>query len=108
MNNLLLPSHRAMIVVVWLTVTLACAIPGFNRNQPSAPDTLPVITISSPTSGQEIEPGTEIEIMSTAIDVEGIVRTELLVDGQVIWVDGGQDGQMPVGLTFLRPAACQQ
>ncbi len=82
-----------VLPVMLVFLSLACSIPGLSNNQPVANESVPVVTISSPAAGQEIELGGEVQVLSAAQDTEGIVRTELIVDGEVIWVDANADPQ---------------
>jgi hypothetical protein len=79
--------------VILIFLSLACSVPGLSGDQPSASESVPEVTISSPAAGQQIELGSEVEIISAAQDTEGIVRTELIVDGEVLWVDANADPQ---------------
>ena len=82
------PFLSRIFLILGMTIAgLACAIPGLG-NEPAAPKAGgPVVTISSPTSGQLLEPAGEIKIQSTSLDPEGVTRVELVVDGEVIWID---------------------
>ncbi len=99
--NYISPSlGRAMTIIIILTaVSLACAIPGLGNNQPAASGTGPVVTISSPTAGQKLEPGREIKVQSSSVDAVGVARVELVVDGQVVWVDA--NAQPEPGTPFI-------
>jgi hypothetical protein len=92
-----------LVITIWGAVSMACAIPGLSSEQPISNDTTPLVTISSPSTDQKIELGSEVEILSTAVDAAGIVRTELVVDGQVIWVDGNADPQPNTPFIVAQP-----
>jgi hypothetical protein len=84
------------IFFIFILLTgLACAIPGFGGDTPpTAEGTNPQVTVSSPIAGQKLQPAQEVRIQSTSVDAEkGIVRVELLVDNEVLWVDANPDPQ---------------
>jgi hypothetical protein len=82
------PFLSRIFLILGMTIAgLACAIPGLGNEPPSPKAGGPVVTISSPTSGQVLEPAGEIKIQSTSLDPEGVTRVELVVDGEVIWID---------------------
>ena len=91
----LLRQFRFLITFLLTLVMLspACAVPGIIGDQPVANDAGPVVSVSSPTTGQEIELGRELQVLSVAQEAGGIARTELVVDGEVIWVDANADPQ---------------
>lgn len=89
--------------VFTLVIGLACAIPGFNRNQPATSEPAPLVTISSPVAGQELELGQEVEVLSRSVDAAGVVRTELVVNGQVVWVDANADPQPDTPFIVAQP-----
>lgn len=84
-------------------VGLACALPGLGNDRPSPEAASLVVMITQPTAGQKLELGRELQILSTAEDSAGIVRTELLVDGQVIWVDANADPQPNIPFIVAQP-----
>ena len=94
---------RAITLIMVAVTGLACAIPGLGDDPPAAGDAGPVVTVSSPTDGQQLEPGVEIQILSTSLHAEGIVRTELLVDGEVIWVDANAQPQPDTPFIVAQP-----
>jgi hypothetical protein len=88
--------QRAFASLLILAVTsLACSVPGFGPAPQS--DNRPSVAISSPAANTERELGQQIEITSVSVDPNSaIVRVELEVDGQVVWVDANanpQDGE---------------
>jgi hypothetical protein len=72
-------------------------------SQPSAEATAPVVTITSPASGQSFELGSRVEILSSAVAPQGVVRTELIVDGEVVWVDANADPQPGAPFIVAQP-----
>jgi hypothetical protein len=70
------PFLPKIFLILGMTMAgLACAIPGLG-NEPPAPEAGgPAVTISSPGSGQVIQPGGEIKIQSTSLDPDGMVRS---------------------------------
>ena len=95
MKRLQQPLQWVIMPIVILTVSLACAVPRLGGDDPSvAEGSGPLVTLSSPNAGQKLEPGSEVKVQSTSIDTTaGIVRVELLIDNQVIWVDANPQPQ---------------
>jgi len=92
-----------IFTILTLAIGLACAFPGLNRNQPAATESAPLVTISSPVAGQKLEMGQAVDVLSTSVDAAGVVRTELLVDGQVVWVDANADPQPDTPFIVAQP-----
>lgn len=78
---------RFVVAFLLFVVMPACALPGLGRQPAQENPAGPVVTVTSPTAGQQVSPGKEIQVLSTAVDPDGIARTELWVNGQVVWVD---------------------
>jgi hypothetical protein len=92
-----------LVTAVFLTLNIACSIPGLGDSRPGGIAAGPVVTISSPTSGQDFQLGSQVEILSSAVDPQGIVRTELVVDGEVVWVDANADPQPEAPFIVAQP-----
>ncbi|UCC87178.1 MAG: tetratricopeptide repeat protein [Anaerolineales bacterium] len=56
------------------------------------PHPSPAVIINSPTSGFIAEQGAQVDVVTTAIDDNGVVRVELLVDGTSYTADETPDG----------------
>jgi len=97
-----------IFTILTLAISLACAFPGLNRNQPAATESAPLVTISSPVAGQKLEMGQAVDVLSTSVDAAGVVRTELLVDGQVVWVDANADPQPDTPFIVAQPWTPEQ
>ncbi len=95
--------HLTLAGILLCLTSLACALPGFGNSQPTPAEAGPAVAITDLTPGQRLELGRELQILSTAEDPTGIVRTELLVDGQVIWVDANADPQPNVPFIVAQP-----
>ena len=95
--------HLTFAGILLCLVGLACALPGFGNSQPTPSGTGPTVAITDLTPGQRLEVGHELQILSTAEDPAGIVRTELLVDGKVLWVDANADPQPNVPFIVAQP-----
>ena len=91
------------LIAVFLLTSMACALPGFGNTSSTATGDTPTVVITGLTSGQQLELGREFQILSTAEDTAGIVRTELLVDGKVIWVDANADPQPNTPFIVAQP-----
>jgi hypothetical protein len=98
-------SNRTVITILTLTlIPLACAIPGLGSDQPTVDAGGPQVTISSPSAGDNLEPNREVTVQSISVDsAGGVVRVELSVDGQVIWVDANPDPQPDVPYIVSQP-----
>lgn len=77
--------HRS----VWsLRVGLTLAIvAGILLTGCSAPPSRPTVAISAPASGTQVKSGQDVSVQSTATDAKGVVRVDLLVDGQMVRSD---------------------
>ena len=86
---------RGMLLLFILFISLACTIPGLGKDvPPTVEGSIPQVTISNGLAGQILEPAQEVKIQSTSLDADkGIVRVELLVNNEVIWVDANPDPQ---------------
>jgi hypothetical protein len=90
-------------LLVMLLTGAAC------NNLPSATPTpvassQPAVIISSPVANQTVEQGREIQIQSTSIDPQqAIVRVELMVDGQVVWIDANADPKAGSAFVVAQP-----
>src|SRR5262245_49400866 len=77
-----------------LSLILAVSSCSLRENTPAAGQAgQPVVTISNPKPGEQVQPGQEIKVQSTAIDPAGIARVELVVNGETIWVDANAQPQ---------------
>ncbi len=79
------PAKWMIGIIFVLTTGLACSAPGFG--QPAENGNQPSVAISSPTEGQSVEANQKLQVQSVSIDPQGVVRVELVVDGDVVWVD---------------------
>lgn len=83
---------RWLLTTVWLTLLLiACTTGG-----------KPIVVIMSPPSGSQFVEGEEIAIQSSATDAQGVVRVELVVDGNVIRVDPSPTAQGQLNFTLIQ------
>jgi len=92
-----------VIGAILLFVGTACSIPGLSDSEPSEDAGAPVVTVSSPTNGQKFELGSRVQILSSAVDLQGIVRTELIVDGEIVWVDANAEPQPEAPFIVAQP-----
>jgi hypothetical protein len=75
------------VVLLMLLTLLACTIPGLEGNLLSREPAGPDVAISSPTGRQPLAMDREIKVESVSIDSAGVTRVELVVNGEVIWID---------------------
>ncbi len=81
-----------LLIVLLMLFPLACSLPGLS----STPATTgqPSAAISSPAANAQLSAGQDIQITSVSVDPgSAVVRVELLVDGQVVWVDANASPQ---------------
>lgn len=88
---------------IFVALVTACSIPGINDTPPAGSTSAPVVTISNPANGQDFQLGSQVEVLSSAVDPQGIVRTELEVDGEVVWVDANADPQPETPFIVAQP-----
>jgi hypothetical protein len=67
-----------------------------------APTSKPVVVIMSPPSGSQFFEGEDIAIQSSASDAQGVVRVELVVDGNVVRVDPSPTAQGQPNFTLIQ------
>lgn len=75
---------QTAVTIVLAAAALACSIPGFS---PAQETEKPAVALSSPTNGQTLPVGQETKVQSVSVDVQGVARVELLINGQVVWAD---------------------
>lgn len=94
---------KVIVIITLVVLGSGCAIPGLRDDSPVATDEELSVAISSPAAGQQIELGREIKIESTSIGNQGIARVELVVDGEVVWVDANADPQEETHFIVAQP-----
>ena len=72
------------IILAWVNLTLACSLGNTFLSQNA---NAPVVAISRPVEGQQLQAGQATTVESVSIDAKGVTRVELMVNGQVIWAD---------------------
>jgi hypothetical protein len=77
---------RAVPLLIFTILATACSIPGLGQSDP-ATESAPAVALSSPSVNQQLQLGQEIMARSVSVDAAGVIRVELVVDGQVVWVD---------------------
>ncbi len=87
-----------MLTILFIT-GLACAIPGLNGSS----DAPPSVAISKPAAGQQLAVGQQTSIESVSIDPQGVARVELLINGQVVWVDANAQPQADTPFIVAQP-----
>lgn len=90
-------------IVLFGLMLPACTLPGFESQPAAVEDTSFAVVISQPVAGQQFEPGQAVTVQSEAVAAEGIVRTELLVNGQVVWVDANAGPEPGVPFIVAQP-----
>ncbi len=83
MNRLVL----SILVFMLMFNALACNLPGLNST-PANTGNKPSVTISNPAANAQLAAGQAITVTSASIDpASAVARVELVVDGQVVYVD---------------------
>ncbi len=93
------PLKWALIVTVLVITGLACAVPGINDTEANQP----VVALSRPTVGQTLPAGRETKVQSVSVDGQGVARVELVIDGQVIWVDANANPKPETPFIVAQP-----
>jgi len=88
--------NATLLLIVTLVVSsmLACSIGG----EPAKP----TITITAPTSDAQFEEGEDVNILSSANDTKGVVRVELLVDGDLYRTDSSPSAEGEKSLAMVQ------
>jgi hypothetical protein len=86
MNRRMFSSFTLLFVLVSLSL-LACDVGTLMGSKPT-------IVIGSPPSGSQFRDGEDVSVQSTSTDSSGIVRVELLVDGNVVRTDPAPSPQV--------------
>ena len=89
---------RMLFIVLSAAFILACDISAFLPVGNARPN----VVIQSPVSGATFKEGDEVPIQSTSSDPAGIVRVELLVDGQVVSSDAPPIPQGQVSFSLVQ------
>ncbi len=98
------PQQLMVISIFFIFTGLACAIPGLNSNpSPSEQAGKPAVALSNPTKGQKLAVGVETKVQSVSVDAQGIARVELVINGEVIWVDANAKPEPDVPFIVAQP-----
>ncbi len=97
--------HKETVAIVLLAITgLACAIiPGLGNTQAVDNGNKPAVALSNPIAGQKLQIGQETDVQSVSVDETGITRVELLVDGEVIWIDANAKPEPEAPFIVVQP-----
>jgi len=93
-------------VLAWFVVLpmlSACALPGFAPQSAAVEGESLAVTISRPAVGAKFEMGREVTVQSEAVAADGIVRTELLANGTVVWVDANANPEPDAPFIVAQP-----
>jgi hypothetical protein len=91
-------------LTLFMSMLLACTLPGFGPQSAVVVDeTAFTVTVTQPITGQKFELGQAATVQSEAVAPNGIVRTELLINGQVIWVDANANPQPNAPFIVAQP-----
>lgn len=93
-----LKPKRIFVALLMVTFILGCDISSILPGSSARP----VAQIQSPEGGATFKEGDEIPIQSTSRDPAGIVRVELLVDGQVVSTDAPPIPQGQVSFSLVQ------
>ncbi len=93
---------RLLAVIFVAVVSTACTVPGLGDQTPT-PASRPQVMISNPLTGQSLPAEAEVNVLSTAIDGEGITRVELVVNGEVQRIDANAQPQPNTPFIVAQP-----
>ncbi|MBM3130114.1 MAG: hypothetical protein FJ009_16005 [Chloroflexi bacterium] len=95
--------HRSILLGT-LIFLVACSAPSLPFAQPSPTPTKPQVIVIAPVSGTSFALGADVIVQSVSSDATGIVRVDLLVDGQVVRSDttpgGASQPQFQIAQTW--------
>jgi hypothetical protein len=63
----------------------------------------PVVALSNPSVYKKVQVGQEIKVQSASVDTAGIVRVELVIDSQVVWVDANANPEPETPFIVAQP-----
>jgi hypothetical protein len=86
-----------------LLIGMGCSTPGLGGTIFSGETGGPSAAISSPTGSRPLETGREIKVESVSIDPTGVVRVELVVNGQVVWIDANAKPETDAPFIVAQP-----
>ncbi len=96
-----IPYRLIIMMTVLSFLLISCSLLG-NTNQPMAVST-PMMTLSNPVAGAKLAVGREVKIQSTSIAPEGIAKVELLINGELVRVDGNANPQSNLPFIVAQP-----
>lgn len=86
--------YQWVIMIGLLVTLLACSLLGLTNTPTAISQSGPLITISNPTAGSQLEVGQEIKVQSTSVDPDGVARVELFINDELERVDANANPQM--------------
>ena len=91
----------ATFLISLILAAFACNLPGGNIG-PGGSSAAPLIRIDAPTEGTVYQLGDEIAVTSTTIDITGIIKLELQINGQTVRSDtpDGETTEFTLTQTF--------
>lgn len=100
----LLQTIKVSGLVMILAILSACSVLGGGEQPRVAQGGLPpTVIMSSPVADQPILVGETYQVMSEATDIQAITRVELVINGEVIWVDANADPQPNTPFLVAQP-----
>jgi hypothetical protein len=93
-----------LLVSMFAILLIGAACNSLPNQTPTPVASQPAVTVSSPAANQTLAQGQEIQVQSTSIDPQqAIVRVELVVDGQVVWIDANADPKANTAFIVAQP-----
>ncbi|MBI5031985.1 MAG: hypothetical protein HZB51_15750 [Chloroflexi bacterium] len=84
---------KIILVLALALVTSACSVVG------AAPTSKPTVAITSPANNSQFQPGDQVTVQSTSLSDQGIMKVDLVVDGNVVRSDPSPQPQSSFTVT---------
>lgn len=90
-------------LVILLAALFACSVLDGGEQPRVAQGLPPTVIMSVPIADQLILVGETVQVMSEATDIQAITKVELVINGEIIWVDANADPQPNTPFLVAQP-----